>query len=219
MGIFLYVFISCILLLSGCAVKQGKVEVVPATVIYPREEYREPRGVYHKVGKGETLYRIAKAYGVQMSKIIEANRIEDPSLIKEGQLLFIPGAEQRVAVLEEGFIWPVEGEVVSGFGSHTKRGENKGIDIRASGDCIVRAVKSGIVCFAGEHIKGYGEVIIIDHGENLYSLYAYNSKIFVKKGDYVRQGQNIAELDPQNPILHFELRRGHRAIDPLKYLP
>jgi len=218
MGIFLYVFIFFIFL-SGCAVKQESIEVVPATKIYPEEEYQEPSGIYHKVGKGETLYRIAKAYGVQMSQIIEANKIEDPSLIKEGQLLFIPGAKQRVVVLEREFIWPVEGQVISGFGSHTKRGENKGIDIKATEDYTVRAVKSGIVCFAGEHIKSYGKVIIIDHGGNLYSLYAYNSKIFVKKGDYVRQGQSIAELDPQDPILHFELRQGHHAIDPLKYLP
>ena len=88
----------------------------------------------------------------------------------------------------------------------------------SSGDYNVRAVKSGVVSYSGEDLKGYGNVIIIDHGDEIYSVYAYADKVFVSKGEFVNQGETIAALSPQHPVLHFEIRKGHKPVDPLYYL-
>lgn len=205
----------------GCALREQEIEVIPSSKVFPEMESRqEAQGIYHRVQKGETLYRISQLYGVELSRIIQANRITAPHLIKEGQLIYIPEAKAGFLskAREEKFIWPLQGRVVSKYGSVTSRGANRGIDIVATSGRLVKASKSGIVSYAGEDIKGYGKVVIIEHGDKVYTLYAYNSKLLVKKGDRVFQNQPIAMLKEDEPVLHFEIRKGHRALNPLDYL-
>ncbi len=209
-----------IILLSGCATvpSQQGYQTIPATEVFSSPSQPVSKGVYHKVQKGETLYRISRAYNVPIQEIVKANNISNPEMITEGQLIYIPGAKKTLILSSKGFIWPVNGKIIVNFQEKTKRGINKGIDILAQEDYKVRAVKSGVVSYAGCDLKGYGNVVIIDHGNNLYSVYAYAYKVIVNKGEFVNQGEEIALLSPQHPVLHFELRKGHKPVNPLNYL-
>lgn len=207
----------------GCATvppyqETAEYETIPAREIFSQPQQYASQGVYHQVQKGETLYRIAKAYNVQVQDIVKGNNLTDPSLIKEGQLLYIPGAEKKLTLSNKKFIWPLKGKVIVKFQQRTERGINKGIDILCQGECTVKAVKSGVICYAGQELKGYGNVIIIDHGDEIYSVYAYIDKVFVTKGEFVNQGEEIASLSSQHPVLHFEIREGHKPVNPLHYL-
>ena len=209
-----------IFLLSGCATvpPEQSYQTIPAIEALPSSPQIVSKGVYHKVQKGETLYRISRAYNVSIQEIVKANNITDPGMITEGQLIYIPGAKETLSLSSKEFIWPVNGKIITKFQESTKRGINKGIDIFCQGDYKVRAVKSGVVSYAGSDLKGYGNVVIIDHGNNLYSVYAYAYKVVVNKGDFVNQGEEIALLSSQHPVLHFEIREGHKPVNPLNYL-
>ncbi len=118
------------------------------------------------------------------------------------------------------WIWPTQGEVVRTF-SHTAAGK-KGIDISGTMGQPVVATAAGRVVYSGSGLLGYGQLIIINHNKNYLSAYAHNSSLLVKEGDVVEAGQQIAKLGDtgtDRPLLHFEIRRDGRPVDPLKYLP
>ncbi|MBZ9610050.1 peptidoglycan DD-metalloendopeptidase family protein [Rheinheimera maricola] len=116
--------------------------------------------------------------------------------------------------------WPVKGNIISGF-SHQQQG-NKGIDISGREGNIVNAAASGQVVYAGNALRGYGNLIIIKHNDDYLSAYAHNRKLLVAEKQMVTGGQQIAELgstDATDPRLHFEIRFRGASVDPLKYLP
>ncbi|MBI3534353.1 MAG: M23 family metallopeptidase [Deltaproteobacteria bacterium] len=123
--------------------------------------------------------------------------------------------------------WPVRPVVITSlFG---KRGSDyhEGVDLRAKRGSIVYAVSDGEVIYAGASIKGYGKMLVIEHGgvggNALSTVYAHNSRLVVKKGQRVRKGQQIAYSGSTGhsvgPHLHFEIRHGVIALDPIKILP
>ncbi|UCC79937.1 MAG: peptidoglycan DD-metalloendopeptidase family protein [Candidatus Zixiibacteriota bacterium] len=122
-------------------------------------------------------------------------------------------------------IWPVQGEIVRPFGSiKDKRGirlTNPGIDIKGLSGSNVSAAATGIVIYIS-WLRGYGQFIIIDHGDGYYTLYANLIDIFVETGDMVRAGESIAKIGDlgsvEGPNLHFELRLKKESLDPLKWL-
>ncbi len=120
------------------------------------------------------------------------------------------------------FIWPVRGQVIGAFGKQANGQRNDGIDIAAPAGAPVRAAASGTVAYAGNELKAYGNLVLIRHPGGWVTAYAYNSKLLVKRGDYVKQGQKIAEVGQtgiaRTPQLHFELRKGATPVNPLKYL-
>lgn len=210
-----------------------------------------PYGVYHRVEKGQTLYRISKTYGVKMEDIIKANKLKEPENLKEGQVLFIPGASEVLPVKpyvpegrgekikirgDEGgkifsprnkkvqvdFMWPVVGEITSGFGKRNGRNHD-GIDISAPEGTPIRAVEDGRVVYSGNDLRGYGNLIIIKHEGNLFTIYAHNRENLVKKGDFVKKGDIIGKVGKtgriSGPHLHFEVRERKTAVNPLIYLP
>jgi murein DD-endopeptidase MepM/ murein hydrolase activator NlpD len=124
-------------------------------------------------------------------------------------------------VVKGFFEWPVMGEVSSGFGSRDGR-PHDGIDIRAEKDTPVHASAAGKVVFSGK-LHGYGNLILIRHGDNYFSAYAHNSKNLVNEGKQVDQGELIAKVgDSGNATgihLHFEIRQGSTPLDPLQFLP
>jgi len=122
-------------------------------------------------------------------------------------------------------IWPVRGEVISRFGTvwhpvYKTKTKNNGIDIRAEPNSPVVTVETGKVVYAG-YFLGYGNLVIIEH-DGFFSLYAQLDKIVVKRGDRVLKGTVIGYLATEDsftgPVLHFELRVGGKAVDPLRYL-
>jgi murein DD-endopeptidase MepM/ murein hydrolase activator NlpD len=126
------------------------------------------------------------------------------------------------SVTGDGFIWPVKGKVLSGFGSKAKGLRNDGINIAAAHGAPVMASENGVVAYAGNELRGFGNLLLIKHSNGWVSAYAHNDRLLVKRGDAVRKGQQIATVgatgNVRNPQLHFELRRGRIAEDPVKHL-
>jgi lipoprotein NlpD len=117
-----------------------------------------------------------------------------------------------------GWVWPTAGSVSRGFGMQG----NKGFDFTGTEGQPVFAAAPGRIVYSGNALKGYGELIIIKHDEDFLSAYGYNQARHVQEGDVVTAGQPIARMGrgPENrPLLHFEVRRAGRPVDPDQYLP
>jgi murein DD-endopeptidase MepM/ murein hydrolase activator NlpD len=198
--------------------------------------------VYHQVRPGENLYRIGKAYGVPVDKLARANDISDPSKIEVGQRLRIPGARRPVPVdlvtprsvrtqpkralgpvlVGQKLLWPVNGgTVTSGFGQRG-RSFHDGIDISAPVGTEVLAAGDGEVIYS-DFLRGYGNCIIVRHGDGLATVYAHNQRNRVREGQRVRRGQAIGTVGDSGRTtganLHFEVRQDNVAHDPLYFLP
>lgn len=121
-----------------------------------------------------------------------------------------------------GFIWPVNGRVLSKFGSLGKGLQNDGINILARRGTPVRAIQNGVVAYSGNELRGFGNLLLIKHSGGWISAYAHNDKLLVRTGQRVRRGQVISHVGStgsvDKPQLHFELRRKNRAVDPERYL-
>jgi len=120
------------------------------------------------------------------------------------------------------FRWPVKGRVISEFGARPDGGHNDGIDLAVPAGTSVLAAENGVVAYAGNELKGYGNLVLIRHANNWVSAYAHNEEILVKRGDKVRRGQIIAKAGAtgsvSQPQVHFELRKGSRPVDPTKFM-
>jgi murein DD-endopeptidase MepM/ murein hydrolase activator NlpD len=120
------------------------------------------------------------------------------------------------------FRWPVQGRIISEFGTKPDGGHNDGINVAVPLGTSVKAAENGVVAYAGDELKGYGNLVLIRHSNNWVSAYAHNDEILVKRGDQVRRGQVIAKAGRtgkvNQPQLHFELRKGSRPVDPTKYM-
>ncbi len=116
--------------------------------------------------------------------------------------------------------WPTSGNVVQGFSSSD--GGNKGIDIGGSRGQAVNAAADGRVVYAGNALRGYGNLIIIKHNDDFLSAYAHNDSILVKDQQEVKAGQQIAKMGntgTNDVKLHFEIRYKGKSVDPTRYLP
>ncbi|HUZ71695.1 MAG TPA: LysM peptidoglycan-binding domain-containing M23 family metallopeptidase [Stellaceae bacterium] len=126
-------------------------------------------------------------------------------------------------VSDQGFIWPVHGRIVAAYGAGPQGTHNDGIDIAAREGTPVLAADSGEVAYAGNELRGYGNLILIKHPNGFITAYAHNETLLVQRGEHVRRGQIIARVGAtgavSQPQLHFEIRRGVRALDPDAYLP
>src|SRR5574337_160453 len=185
------------------------------------------RGVYHTVGKGETLWRISKTYGVDLQEVAEINNIKDPTEIEAGSRVFIPGAsrvrkvvpyngapnekekEDKIVVEHDRFSWPVKGEIISRFGPRGA-GRHDGIDIKAGEGTPIKAAGPGTVVYSSSDMRGYGNIVIIKHKDDFYTVYAHNKENLVKPGENVEKGAVIGSVgDSGNASschLHSEVR-------------
>ncbi|MBR5599063.1 MAG: peptidoglycan DD-metalloendopeptidase family protein [Alphaproteobacteria bacterium] len=121
------------------------------------------------------------------------------------------------------FVWPVNGSVVSSFGVVGQGRKNDGINIKAALGTNVKAADKGIVAYAGNELKGFGNLVLIKHTDGYITAYAHTDKIYVKKGQQVLRGEKIATVGKtgsvNTPQLHFEVRAGKKAVNPRQYLP
>ncbi|HXG78369.1 MAG TPA: M23 family metallopeptidase [Methyloceanibacter sp.] len=120
------------------------------------------------------------------------------------------------------FRWPVKGRIISQFGTRADGRHNDGIDVAVPQGTPVQAAENGVVAYAGSELKGYGNLVLIRHANNWVSAYAHNEELLVKRGDKVKRGQVIAKAGAtgsvSQPLVHFELRKGSRPVDPTKYM-
>ncbi len=216
--------------LVGCSAARG-----PATT--------RSGGIYHQVTQGENLYRIGKAYGISHLELARVNGIRNPNRLEVGQRIFVPGGKRSLPVslitpkravgsapedpvlADDGnavFIWPVaHGTLSSSFGP---RGQSfhDGIDIAAAPGTRVTAARDGVVIYS-DTLRGYGNVVIVEHGGGYATVYAHNEENLVQVGDHVRQGQAIARVGSSGrtsgPNLHFEVRKDNIARNPIYFLP
>ncbi|KMP11324.1 hypothetical protein UR09_03470 [Candidatus Nitromaritima sp. SCGC AAA799-A02] len=207
-----------------------------------------PQGVYHTVQEGQTLYAIARAYDIDVNQLKRVNGVWDPSKLKVGKKLWVPGARRVLEVAStdkkavaskkkrkakkssrktvqavKGFLsWPVKGQLTSRFGQRNGR-HHDGIDIGARKGTPITAAAGGKVMFSGWGPTGYGLMVIIKHKKNLTTIYAHNSHNHVRKNQTVKQGERIASVGSTGrstgPHLHFEVRNDTHPQNPLNYLP
>jgi murein DD-endopeptidase MepM/ murein hydrolase activator NlpD len=174
------------------------------------------------LGRGDSLWRVARQGGVSLDDLVRANPRMDPARLRPGSVIRVPVASSGVAERQaDHFIWPVDGPISSRFGRRG-RGRHEGLDLRAAAGTPVQAAEFGVVVSSGR-IGNYGNVIIIRHPGRFVTVYAHNEENLVPVGAWVKRGQIIARVgqtgNATGPHLHFEVRRNKRPRDPLYYLP
>lgn len=221
---FVFLKFFLIILLSGCAFF--------------------PSGIYHRVQKGETLWRISRVYEVDLDEIAKINHLADATRIKTGQLIFVPGAKERKDTLAYSgrstsprsrkkerakpppelidFSWPLKGKILVGFGKQSGK-RHQGVDIEGREGASIVAIYDGIVTYSNNKLRGYGNMVIIKHNEDYSSVYAHNRINLVREGERVNKGEAIAEVGATGwadvPHVHFEIRERGKAVNPVFYLP
>lgn len=234
LGIFLAGIITITLLcLSGC---DDGPHYAPVTEINTIESI--PKAGTHQVTQGETLYEIAWRYGLDYRYLAKINKINPPYTIQLGQMIYLHDIHSGVKVEKEKYsnetkqstndkhsepsystskwLWPAKGRVINSFSPL-----NKGINIAGRFGEPVYAVGAGSVVYCGDKLRGYGNLIILKHNSLYLSAYAHNKRVFVREGDWVKRGQKIAEMGHtgvDKVMLHFEIRRAGKPIDPLTLL-
>lgn len=132
------------------------------------------------------------------------------------------GAKASVSKHAGDFIWPVRGKVIAGYGADRKGQHNDGINIAADTGAPVKAAEGGVVIYAGNQLRSYGNLLLIRHPSGYVTAYAHNEKLLVKVSDKVKRGQKIALVGNSGsvdvPQLHFEIRRGDKPVNPSDYL-
>ena len=184
------------------------------------------------VKSGDTLFRIARRFGVSVQKIVEINNLGLNNVIFTGQVLKIPKISGSNSVtlnsnknlkivtlpqpkpeilktssriLKVKFYLPLDGEIITKFGIKSDGVMNEGIYIEADYGTIVKSSADGEVIFVGSDLKDFGKLLIVKHSENLITSYAHLSKIYVHEGEIITRGQPIAEVGSSGKVTKSQL--------------
>lgn len=190
------------------------------------------------VAKGDTLWGLAKKHNTTVDQLIALNGLSSPDKLKIGQVLKLPidgveVPESSVAVAasktvqsvasrgSSEFSWPLKGIITSAYGKR-KSGNHHGLDIAAEKGTLISAAAPGEVIFAGWRSNIYGYCVIIEHSNNIKTVYAHASKVLVEKGQQVAAGDSLAKVgntgNTTGHHLHFEIHIDGKTVDPQKYL-
>jgi lipoprotein NlpD len=244
--LLLLLAMTSLLLNVGCSTTP---RAKPANVVDRSGGGNEPAPPgYYRVKRGDTLARIALDNGQSPRDLAQWNNLSNPNLIEVGDLILVkPPANSRMTVkpipktasdapkadapkvdaakeapkevvAEPGIrlSWPAKGKVTEEFSEKTK-----GIDIAGKLGEPITAASDGKVVYAGNSLRGYGNLVIIKHDNTYLTAYAHNRTLSVKEGDAVKKGQKIAEMgdtDTNSVKLHFELRVNGKPVNPTPYL-
>lgn len=182
-------------------------------------------GMLYRMKRGNNITSLARKYRVSLENIITENGLRNPDFIAVDAEIFIPDAKPLNII--RGFMWPVPGKYITcGYGwrkdpfQRTNREFHQGIDIRSRYEWI-RASKYGKVTYTG-WLGGYGRTVVVAHPGGWKTLYGHLSRIIVKRGQYVKQGQPIAKSGntgrSTGPHLHFEVLKNGQHKNPYTYL-
>lgn len=211
--------------------------------IFPNQKIILPTRLTHIIKKGETLYSISRKYNVDRFILCKINNIKSENKIYSGQKLFISSNEYKVNKKKKNndkkskkktksevlpnsnslkFLWPVKGEIILKYGQIKPGYHNDGINIRTAKDIPVKASETGKIIYTGNEIPGYGNLVLIKHSKNWITAYAHLKKIEYEKGSFVKKGEVIGIVGQTGnvsiPQLHFEIRKGKKAMDPKRFL-
>ena len=215
--------------------------------IFPNQKIFLPRNKVYTVKKGDTLYSISRKFKTDLFSLSVLNKLNNVNQIKVNQKILIPDyilkpkkirqkekplqkTENKKIIkkklltnkVDTDFIWPVKGKILNNFGSETPGFFNDGINISSNLGTSVKASLDGEIVYSGNEIPGYGNLILIKHSKNWITAYAHLEKIVKKKGNYVKKGETIGLVGKTGNVsevqLHFEIRKGKEAVNPLKYL-
>jgi murein DD-endopeptidase MepM/ murein hydrolase activator NlpD len=218
-----WLLLPCALGLLSCSTGRSPTHVASTPTTQTR----------HIVRSGETLAAIGRLYGVDWQTLAKANRLVDPHRIEVGQAIWIPaqpGMERNgVSPLtvpsrltpDRLLQWPTDGVLSSGFGLRGGRFHG-GIDISGERGTPITAAGAGVVILSGRGPDGYGNTVMLDHGNGVVTLYAHNERNVVRHGERVRRGQTVALMGntgrASGTHLHFEVHQHGRLADPLHWL-
>ena len=197
------------------AINEGQVLALPQDLSNSKSTYREVK-IY------ETPQNQVKNNNQKESK--EDNKKAIVPVKKINIASSSSSSRKNVSTYRKSkFMWPVNGSVVSNFGVVGKGRRNDGINIKAAMGTNVKAADKGVVAYAGNELKGFGNLVLIKHSDGYITAYAHNDKLYVKKGQTVLRGEKIATVGStgsvNTPQLHFEVRAGKKAVNPRTYLP
>ncbi|MCX7927570.1 MAG: peptidoglycan DD-metalloendopeptidase family protein [Candidatus Omnitrophica bacterium] len=215
---------ALVLCLNGCATAPKSLSKVNSSTMNSLSTIGTT-GFYHTVSRGQTLWRIANLYGVSIEELVSANNLYDFTKIEVGQKIFIPRSKSpgNMYPLTEEFIWPLRGRLIASFGQKWKEETIKGILIAPVNNKEVMAARSGRVVFCNQNFLDLGKTIIIEHPGGFWTIYGRLSEVFVQPGAQVNRGVVIAKVgnttQDEKVFLHFQLRKGIQAQNPLFYLP
>lgn len=232
---FIYGVVLSAAVLAGCAgSNKAPIGTVGAGNKGATRTAVAPSSGVHVVQRGDTLYSISRRYGVPVNNLLSMNNISDPSQIEVGQRIRVASGAtassasrstsasssspaRAVDASAISWDWPHRGNVITAYSESTR-----GIDIAGKIGDPVNAAASGTVSYAGNGLRGLGNLVLITHSNGFISAYAHNHRILVKENQRVTKGQKIAELgqsDTTSPRLHFEIRRNGSPVNPQSYLP
>ena len=194
-------WVAAILLLSGCSTISPSSPQSPPVV---SQALPALHGTLHKVQPGETLWRIAKAFGLEPEALAAANQLPNTRQVAAGQELLIPFPQES-----RRFLWPARGKLLNPVST--------ALDIGVPEGTQVRAARSGIVVAATPGPRGWGQTVILDHGDGYFTIYAHLNRLSVSPGMMVAQGLPLGSLGTEP--LHFEIRQESRSLDTLALLP
>ena len=240
-NIFLTVLITLIMFSSACT----KIHRHAQKDLFPEKKQRQEKlyftyglkskkgeesGDIYIVKQGDSLYSISLLYDVNYKNIAKWNDIKKPYKISIGDRILIKSRKFRVnnahkkssVKFSSNIKWiRPHGGKTSKYFSYSDIGK-KGIDISGKIGDEIYSASDGLVVYTGNGIKGYGNLIIIKHNDSFLTAYAHTREILVNEKSLVKKGQVIATLgdtDSIKPILHFQIRKNGKSVDPEKYLP
>lgn len=159
--------------------------------------------------------RVATVADTQKARLAQASAADEPAAVSP-----VKAAEATGAL--PTFRWPARGKVIAAYGAKTNGKVNDGINLAVPEGTPIKAADDGVVAYAGNELKGYGNLVLIRHNNGYVTAYAHASELDVKRGDIIKRGQVIAKSgqtgEVQSPQLHFEIRKGSTPVDPLQFL-
>ncbi|WP_053001175.1 peptidoglycan DD-metalloendopeptidase family protein [Kosmotoga pacifica] len=189
-------------------------------------EVKSPERIIYTVRAGDTLWDIAKAYGITVEELKVANPVIKDSTIYVGQEITIPVSLKsllRPDILQSHFgltydFEPLVEAVISPFGSYDKGYANPGIDLKVPPSTTVKAILPGRVVLAEKLNDEYGNTVVIDHGDGMRTVYGKLNSITVEKGNFVLAGETIGETGKETPNLHVEIWMNDIPVNPADLL-